>query len=468
MKTNLLKILPLTVVLAFLQGCNDDEDLIVDTSGYKIELAENYQVTRFKQIEIEPKISGFDEATFNWKIGDSIISNEQKLNFSSLKAGNFDLKLIVKNKNKVDSATTKVNVLDVIESSYETDRLKYIFISPDVDDKMFNEFVWKIDNEVISTSKELNYVTDLIGKKNITLEMKGSKNVSVTSNLIVNNEKSTYSKYISQVFDYLPAVGQFTNALPAYVTGETQADMTTKAAKALVGEKSTMITLGGYGGYVVFGFDHTIMNQPNKRDFKVLGNGFAGSSEPGIVMVAYDKNKNGKPDDDEWYEIAGSEYTNPNTIKNYTITYTKPDENKTPVKGTIGWQTDIEYIKWSDNQGNSGYKTKNSYHKQSYYPLWFGSDQLKFTGTLLPNNYTDQSGNGTYWVGKQYAYGYVDNASNSSEDSNIDIDWAVDKNGNPVKLLGIDFIKVYTATNQEAGWLGEISTEVAGAYDLHL
>ncbi|MFV0220190.1 hypothetical protein OBK23_11010 [Empedobacter falsenii] len=38
----------------------------------------------------------------------------------------------------------------------------------------------------------------------------------------------------------------------------------------------------------------------------------------------------------------------------------------------------------------------------------------------------------------------------------------------PVKLLGIDFIKVYTATNQEAGWLGEISTEVAGAYDLHL
>jgi hypothetical protein len=22
-------------------------------------------------------------------------------------------------------------------------------------------------------------------------------------------------------------------------------------------------------------------------------------------MVAYDKNKNGKPDDDEWYEIAG-------------------------------------------------------------------------------------------------------------------------------------------------------------------
>ena len=97
--------------------------------------------------------------------------------------------------------------------------------------------------------------------------------------------------------------------------------------------------------------------------------------------------------------------------------------------------------------------------------MWFGSDQLKFTGTLLESNYTEKNG---IWTGKQYAYGYVDNAPNNSEDSNIDIDWAVDKNGNPVKLMGIDFIKVYTATNQEAGWLGEISTEVAGAYDLHL
>ncbi len=356
-----------------------------------------------------------------------------------------------------------------LQASYDAARLKIVSIEPTVSGFENATYTWKLGNEIIGNEKTLGFVSDKVGAYDLTLEItSGATSKTIKTKVNVTQELSTYSKYISQVFDYLPAVGQFTNALAAYVTGETQADMTAKAAKALVGEKSTMITLGGYGGYVVFGFDHTIMNQPNKRDFKVLGNGFAGSSEPGIVMVAYDKNKNGKPDDDEWYEIAGSEYTYPNTIKNYTITYTKPDENKTPVKGTIGWQTDIEYIKWSDNQGNSGYKTKNSYHKQSYYPLWFGSDQLKFTGTLLPNNYTDQSGNGTYWVGKQYAYGYVDNASNSSEDSNIDIDWAVDKNGNPVKLLGIDFIKVYTATNQEAGWLGEISTEVAGAYDLHL
>lgn len=62
-----------------------------------------------------------------------------------------------------------------------------------------------------------------------------------------------------------------------------------------------MISLGGFGGYVVVGFDHTITNVTGKRDFRVLGNAFysaanpdsdapeGGSCEPGVIMVAYDK-----------------------------------------------------------------------------------------------------------------------------------------------------------------------------------
>ncbi|WP_291090978.1 PKD-like domain-containing protein [Empedobacter sp. UBA7494] len=345
-----------------------------------------------------------------------------------------------------------------LQASYDAARLKIVSIEPTVSGFENATYTWKLGNEIIGNQKTLGFVSDKVGAYDLTLEItSGATSKTIKTKVNVTQELSTYSKYISQVFDYLPAVGQFTNKLPAYVDGDTQTEMTAKAGKALVGEKSTMITLGGYGGYVVFGFDHTILNQKDKRDFKVLGNGFAGSSEPGIIMVAYDKNKNGKPDEDEWYEIAGSEYSNPTTIKNYTITYHKPtveDSNATP-----------EYIKWEDNQGKSGFKAKNTFHKQPYYPIWFGQNQLKFSGTLLASNYTEKNG---IWTGKQLAYGYVDNAPNNSEDSNIDIDWAVDKNGNPVKLLGIDFIKVYTATNQEAGWLGEISTEVAGAYDLHL
>ena len=47
------------------------------------------------------------------------------------------------------------------------------------------------------------------------------------------------------------------------------------------------------------------------------------------------------------------------------------------------------------------------------------------------------------------------------------IDWAVDDEGNPVELKQIDFVKVYNAMLQDCGWLGETSTEVAGAIDLH-
>ncbi|WP_282629935.1 PKD-like domain-containing protein [Empedobacter sedimenti] len=374
------KILLATLSLAFIQSCSNNDDEIIELNQGTLNAS--YDATRLKTTTIEPTISGFENATYTWKLGNEIIGNEKVLGFVSDKAGSYDLTLEIKSLTKTSTLKTTVKVVQ---------------------------------------------------------------------------ESSTYSKYISQVFDFLPAIGQFTNKLPAYVDGDTQTEMTAKAGKALVGEKSTVITLGGYGGYVVFGFDHTILNQKDKRDFKVLGNGFAGSSEPGIIMVAYDKNKNGKPDEDEWYEIAGSEYSNPTTIKNYTITYHKPtveDSNATP-----------EYIKWEDNQGKSGYKAKNTFHKQPYYPIWFGQNQLKFSGSLLASNYTEKNG---IWTGKQLAYGYADNAANNSEDSNIDIDWAVDKNGNPVKLMGIDFIKVYTATNQEAGRLGEISTEVAGAYDLHL
>lgn len=243
-----------------------------------------------------------------------------------------------------------------------------------------------------------------------------------------------------------------------------------------MGSNTTMISLGGFGGYVVFGFDHTIPNM-NGRDFKVLGNAFwgneanearAGSCEPGIIMVAYDRNKNGKPDEDEWYEIAGSEYFKNTTVKNYEITYFKPDASKTPVTGTEFWQVNNEYIKWQDNAGKSGYKAQNVFHDQSYYPLWIADASYTLKGTRIADNFYDQSGEGSYWVGKSFEFGYADNAPNNDEASNIDISWAVDKNGKYIKLPGIDFVKIYTAINQEAGWLGEVSTEVSGAYDLHL
>jgi len=288
------------------------------------------------------------------------------------------------------------------------------------------------------------------------------------------------SPYIKRVFEYAPAPGQFVNTLPKYDIDDTPASMALKAENAIADNNLGMVSLGGYGGSVVVGFDHIIANVANETDFKVLGNAFwasanpnpnasarGGSCEPGIVMVSVDVNKNGLPDD-EWYELAGSEYKNPATIKNYEIKYYKPDEHKVPTPDRdYAFLNDTTYIRWTTNGYGNGYVLKNTFHAQSYWPQWIVGDSLKIKGTKLANNYMDESGNGSYYVQYSYSWGYADNAPNTDAMSNMDISWAVDKNGIPVILDGIDFIKVYTGVNQYCGWLGETSTEIMGITDLH-
>lgn len=295
-----------------------------------------------------------------------------------------------------------------------------------------------------------------------------------------------YSPYVTKVLDFRPAPGQFTNKMPYWEEGDTQETMNEKVLAAIGNNKKGMISLGSFGGYVVVGFDHTIENVAGQRDFRVLGNAFystdnpnpnppaeGGSCEPGIVMVAYDKNKNGKPDDDEWYELAGSEYAKPTTLKKYEITYYRPDEGKTlseeDEEGTV---TDPEYIRWEDNRNGSGYISRNSYHQDnSYFPQWTEGETLTFKGTLLPDNGVDEGTNygiGSYWVLYAYDWGYADNRLNTEDGSTFDIDWAVDEDGNPVSLPGVDFIKIYTGVLQTCGAVGDTSTEVSGVEDLHL
>jgi hypothetical protein len=265
----------------------------------------------------------------------------------------------------------------------------------------------------------------------------------------------TYINGITRVFEYVPAPGQFINTLPTATAADTPETMRQKAETALKG--GSMISLGGFGGYVVFGFDHTVVNKAG-NDFTVLGNATINGAEPGVIMVSYDANGNGLPDD-EWFEIAGSEYHKPTTIRDYKMTYYKPVAE--PVD-----PDDPEYIWWMDDRGQQGFLSKNQYHTQSYFPLWI-HDSYTLGGTFMEATIHDQSGNGTLWVSPAYERGYADNWPNNDVKAQIDIDWVVDNNGNPVKLKGIDFVKVYTGNRAEGGWLGEVSTEVSGFTDLN-
>jgi hypothetical protein len=289
------------------------------------------------------------------------------------------------------------------------------------------------------------------------------------------------SPYIDRVYDFMPAPGQFVNVLPGYEPGDTQEDMNRKAEEAIAHDERGMISLGGYGGYVVFGFDHEVENVPGRYDFKILANAFyaganpnggasreGGSCEPGIVMVSRDVNGNGLPDD-PWYELAGSEYGKPQTVHGYEITYYRPDEGKVrDPDPAYPYINDRTYVRWTANGHGDGFLARNTYHSQPYFPQWTADETLVFRGTKLADNYVDESGTGTYYVQYAYPWGYADNHPNRDDRSGFSIEWAVDGDGNPVRLPGIRFVRVYTGVNQYCGWLGETSTEILGAEDLHL
>ena len=247
------------------------------------------------------------------------------------------------------------------------------------------------------------------------------------------------SPFIYKVYDYLPGMGQFVNELPKYEEGDDAAAMCRKCEAAIGNNAGGMVSLGGWGGYITFGFDHPVENLDG-YDIRILGNAYYmvgsdtyGSSEPGIVLVSVDENANGVPDD-AWYELKGSLYDK----QVYTSrTYTR-----------------------------AGDTLQNPFHTQPYYPQWIAEDSYTLSGALLPSQSQTISGQVVQTI---LDYGYADNKPNTDTiGTSFDLSWAVDSIGQPVALSTVDFIRVYTAVDEINNPTGEISTEIIGAIDLHI
>lgn len=338
-----------------------------------------------------------------------------------------------------------------------------------------SRYQWTVNGKPVSEADSYIFLAQNEGRYDMTFDIidPGTPyHFEFTVNVI--HEEVEYSTYISRVYEYCPAPGQFVNTMPQYEEGDTYADILKKCEESISGTNDVMISLGSYGGYVTFGFDHTVVNVPGQKDFQIWGNAFyellhpedrGGSAEPGIVMVSYDTNCDGVPND-PWYELAGSAYGV--SKHKYELTYYPPDPDREVIKEN-SFIIDTQYIKWTASDGEIGYVAKNSFHKQDYWPKWVDEVPMKFSGTCLPQNGIDLSGTGRYYVLYAFDWGYVDNHPNDYPDLNsFDISWAIDSNGNHVDLPGVDFVRVYTGINQYCGWLGETSTELSKARDLHI
>lgn len=264
----------------------------------------------------------------------------------------------------------------------------------------------------------------------------------------IDNSTNNSAKYISEVFEYMYGPGQHAKiAKPTDISnfiGEPKSDK--------------WLYLGGFGGYVIAGFNHNITNGDGV-DFEVFALQSA-SPEPAVVYVMSDTNGDGKPNE-TWYELKGNQDSA--SIRNYWVRYYKA-------------VADTANITWHDSNGVKGY-LKCGFGATNSSAWWWPAtttDSITLHGTRLPNAYDDNSANGTqYWVvpPTRFTWGYAENVFGTDYEKTVggnklDISNAIDSLGHTVILPHIRFIKVQTGVFQQAGWTNEVSSEVRGAMDL--
>ena len=486
---------------------SDSEEILVEVVELEVPIvsiagSKNQIVTVGAEVKLNATVRESSiPTTLVWTInGESVGENNSNTYlFNATEVGTYQLAATATNEDGTHSDSVQIEVVNAEDMPFvwKFDRTEYhtvtgrkLQIVPSLASNTEGvAFAWSVDEcESIVGESSFVFTPSTAGKHNITAtatsEMDG-EHITLTHKFAVTayeegafyraqsgSSKADWSK----VYDYIPAPGQFINELK---TGGFDGTQTTREAAIAYAEarmsqtkqdgtpNPIWVSLGGFGGYIIVGFDHSIDNSGG-YDIGILGNSFSGSSEPGIVWVMQDENGNSLPDD-TWYELAGSETGKPETIQNYAVTYYRPTGPNMPVQ-------------WTDNQGNSGeVDYLRQFHQQDYYyPLWIEEDSYTLTGTCLKARNYDASGNGTYWVNVEYDWGYADNfspidrltgESNANADANANhfkISNAIDFECKPIHLDYIDFVKVVVGVNTKSGWLGEVSTEVFGFFDYNM
>lgn len=443
---------------------------------------EGYKIVMGSSLNFKPEVEDIlENAEWAWYIGDKKVSTDLEYTFKEDSKGNYDLRFEASNEDGKDEVIIPIAVCtpDELPFTWAFEQDKY-FLSAgrsiripilNIENAFDAEYIWEVNGEEKQKNKDTAFIFSEKKEGEYTLKVTMKNNFSsATKELIVKvcPKEGTYERKPSgasiiswnKVYKFLPAPGQFVNE---NYTCNSMEEANAYAESRLAA--NGYVSLGGFGGYLVVGFDHSIQND-NDYNIQIAGNSFDGSSEPGIVWVMQDENGDGKPND-TWYELKGSEYGKPETIQNYAVTYYKPKAPGMPVM-------------WTDNQGQSGsVDYLSQFHKQDYYyPNWVTTPSYTLYGTCLKSK-TKETSPG-YWYNGTFEWGYADNFSpidrltndtnhNAGVNGNhFKISDAVTHDGKPANLKYIDFVKIQTGVNSKAGWLGEVSTEVFNVKDFNL
>lgn len=462
------------------------------------------------EYRLSPEVLNADESTsYAWYLDEEVVGSEREYLFVSSVVGDYSMRMTAENEDGADELEFTVHVVDGIpagvtwEASYRmADPLvRYVALGRSVElypyiwNGIAPTFEWRIGDRVVGRDRWLTYTPDAEGETELVFTVRDVAAATKTVTRHVRRTDNTESRqvrikvicsrsteprqatadsspYVSEVFDYTPAPGQFINDREK---GGFSGETTYEAANAFALmrlQDNRFISLGSWGGYIVVGFDHSIM-AGSGNEIAITGNQFDTSSEPGIIWVMQDTNGNGLPDD-EWFELRGSETGKPETRQRHAIEYVRPSvpHASSPWTTIDGEQGTVDYLP--------------SYHSQEYYyPAWVEADRMILYGTRLESRtWRDESVPTEYWLNDPFGWGYADNFGcdrvedwTPSDDPTLDsrsvvtyhhISNAMNADGSPADLAWVDFIKVQTGVLAKAGWLGENSTSIVSIADHNL
>ncbi|SHM43299.1 PKD-like domain-containing protein [Chitinophaga jiangningensis] len=406
------------------------------------------------RIVLAPNVKNLKGNSYAWLVnGQATASGQLSYTFEATASGNFEVTFKVDNKGGTDKQSFNIYVEKPIEltiaDQLEVSMGKVLEISPTVNGPAGNDFTyqWSIGDSVIGRQRILNFISPAAG----TYELKfravaGKQTATATRKIVVKPEQYVQNAYM--VLEYAPAPAKnhnwaiIGNAEFWKFGHEFQLPYNDFLAKATAMRRDNVapsLVIGSWGGYAVFRFDHTVANAAGKPDLELTAT--CSRLDLPAVYVAYDRNKNGKPDEEEWYEIKNEDY-GLEDMPDYAITFTY---NKT--------ETDAKriytYYNWKDNQETpaQGEMLTNKTFTSAMTDAGTFSSRGFFPGlsmTDIPNKKVailDGWQNTFTRKGKRITKNLT-GAPPFSQKLNIDIDLAVNSRGERVQLPGIDFVKV--------------------------
>ena len=502
MKQAIFHLFYLVFVACLMAACHDDiaapdppEDPI-DSIGPLPTIAWDEASARFRiytdeTLTLVPIVGNTDStSTFLWTMNGSVVSRESHYSFLSTEPGEFFVRLVVTNLNGSAEDEAKITVLQSENTQLPEipaeHRLWYsawdeinmamgrtikIKVHPLEIPENAN-FLWSLDNAPFKASTlpdKLEYLFDATeqGRHTVTLLME-SPAATATQNFQINvcPTAGTYRRsfegnaLVNNIYEFMPAPGHQVNGY--IIVGDSYPEDCTheQACDTVLAhfQRRWSISLGSQGGYLIAGFDHSVRNSGGDYDLCIKGNPYNYQSEPGIIWVSQDDNGDGLPND-QWFELAGSEYGTTRHTTDYAITYYRPAAKKS---ATV----------WRDCFGQTGYVPYMSYWNPHdfYWQPWVEGYEHTYFGSRLEDRSTYEGGISDI---PPYDWGYADNLGSDFIDGRAGkmnyfrLSNARTWDGEPANLEYIDFIKIQTAQIGSTKNLGDISTEIYYISDYH-